>query len=99
MQLQDKVTSQGHIAASLQQPRKHVITQKHNLHTSFVITLLQETQTKAASKKVFMNYNVQLKGEGGLNYNSTSFFLQGGIPPPPPLQSLVSFIYLQLGYE
>lgn len=67
MQLQDNVTSQGHIAASLQQPRKHVITQKHNLHTSFVITPLQQTQTKAASKKVFINYKVQLKGEGGLN--------------------------------
>lgn len=61
-----------------QQPGILVITPKHNLHTAFGITALQQAQTKAASKRVFMKCNVQLKGEGVQTTTPQAFSFKEG---------------------
>lgn len=78
--------------------RNGVITAEHSLHSAFGITALQRALTKAASKRVFMKCNVQLKGEGGSSYNSPSLLLQGRIFFPRYI-TLASFIYLQLRHK
>lgn len=82
-----------------QQPGILVITPKHNLHTAFGITALQQAQTKAASKRVFMKCNVQLKGEGVQTTTPQAFSFKEGFFFFSRYNTLASFIYLQLRHK